>query len=130
MGTTETSLARIEPIALVAIGGFAGANVRYATGLFLPPLAGTLAVNVVGSLFLGFLLYEAQFGGQLSAETRTVVATGFLSSLTTYSTFALESATASAPLLAANVVANYALGFSGVLVGRSLARRLAPEAVP
>ena len=60
----------------------------------------------------------------LAAETRAVVATGFLSSFTTYSTFALQSAQAPPAWLVANVVANYALGFAGVLLGRSIARRV------
>jgi len=56
---------------------------------------------------------------------RTAVGTGFLSSLTTYSTFAVQTYQA-APLVAAgNVGANYALGIAGVLLGRHLALALA-----
>ncbi|MFB6073858.1 MAG: CrcB family protein [Haloarculaceae archaeon] len=115
-------LVRVESIVLIAIGGFAGSNLRYFTGGLLPGMAGTLVVNALGSLALGFVLYETMYSGVLATETRAVVSTGFLSSFTTYSTFALQSAQAAPPLLIANVVANYALGFAAVLVGRSLAR--------
>lgn len=117
-------LARAETVALVGVGGFAGSNLRYFAGLLLPGLAGTLVANALGSLALGFVLYETLYSGVLAAETRAVVATGFLSSFTTYSTFALQSAQSPPALLVANVVGNYVLGFGGVLLGRSLARRV------
>ncbi|WP_117595470.1 MULTISPECIES: CrcB family protein [Haloprofundus] len=120
--TTRHPLVRLESLALVAIGGFAGSNLRYFADLVLPGLVGTLVVNAVGSAVLGFVLYEKLYSGILTKETRTVVSTGFLSSFTTYSTFALQSAQAPPLWLVANVVANYALGFAGVLVGRRTAR--------
>lgn len=110
-------------LALVAVGGFAGATLRWAVALLAPGLPGTLAVNAVGSLALGFLVYEAVGTSALADEARTLLGTGVLSSFTTYSTFAVESASVAPPLLVANVVANYALGFAGVLVGRALAGR-------
>lgn len=123
-GTTHHPLVRLESLALIAIGGFAGSNLRYLADSLLPGLYGTLVVNVLGSFALGFVLYEALYSGVLAPETRAVVSTGFISSFTTYSTFALQSAQ-SAPLwLVLNVVANYALGFAGVLLGRWLARSI------
>ncbi|QLH75848.1 CrcB family protein [Halosimplex rubrum] len=132
----DHALTRLEPLVLVAVGGFAGAALRYVVALALPgafPWA-TLAVNGLGSFALGVVLYERHFADALSAETRLVVATGFLSSFTTYSTFAVETtrlAGSSGPVLAgsagptlavANVAANYALGIAGVLCGRRVAR--------
>jgi CrcB protein len=115
----------LERLALVAVGGFAGSNLRYLVGLLAPGPPGTLLVNVLGSALLGVLLYAGRYAGTLSPETRTVLAAGFLASFTTYSTFALETARAAGPVwMAANVVASYALGVAGVLGGRSLARRL------
>lgn len=116
-------LRTLETLALVAIGGFAGSNLRYAVDLLAPGLLGTLAVNAVGSLALGFLVYGAAGRSVLSEQSRTLLATGFLSSLTTYSTFAVETAGVSPVLMVGNVAANYALGFLGVLLGRSLAVR-------
>jgi CrcB protein len=111
----------VETLALVGVGGFAGANLRYAVALFWPGFAGTLAVNAAGSLALGFVVYDAAGRGILTDESRTVLATGFLSSLTTYSTFALETAGVAPVWMVGNVAANYALGFLGILAGRWLA---------
>ena len=114
---TEHPLRRVETILLVAIGGFVGANARYAVGLVVPGLAGTFLANVTGSALLGFILYEAMLTGLLANETRLVFATGFLSSYTTYSTFALETVQATPLLGIVNVAASYAAGFAAVLVG-------------
>jgi len=115
-------LVRVESLVLIAIGGFAGSNLRFLAGTLVPGLGGTLLVNALGSFALGFVLYETMYSGVLAGETRAVVSTGFLSSFTTYSTFALQSAQASPTVLVGNVLANYALGFAGVLAGRALAR--------
>ncbi|MFC7155751.1 fluoride efflux transporter FluC [Halomarina halobia] len=123
--TDTHPILRLESLALVAVGGFAGANARYLVGQFVPGALGTLAVNVLGSFLLGFLLYEAILGGFIGQETRAVLGTGVLSSFTTYSTFALETALLDSPLwMVGNVVATYGLGFAGVLLGRAVARAL------
>jgi CrcB protein len=118
-------LRRVETLALVALGGFVGSSARQFVALQAPGLAGTLFVNVLGCVLLGFLLYEALYAGVLAGQTRTVVGTGLLASFTTYSTFAVEAATAPPPVLVGYVLATYALGFAGVLAGRALAARTA-----
>lgn len=127
------STTRFRTLTLVAAGGFAGANARWALGVVLTRLFGagaavsllpTLAANVTGAFALGVVLTVAA-SGRLREPTKAIAATGFLSSYTTYSTFAVESALAGTPaLLAGNVIANYALGFAGAIVGRLVARRL------
>ena len=115
---------RLYPLALIAGGGFVGAALRYWVALALPAAFpwGTLAANVGGTFLLGILLYEAHLADVLSAETRLLVGTGFCSSFTTYSTFAAETTHLSAQMAAANVAANYALGFLAVLLGQLVAR--------
>lgn len=115
-------LIRLETVALIGIGGFAGSNLRYFIGELLPGLPATLIANAIGSFALGFILYEAMYSGLLADETHWVAATGFLSSFTTYSTFALQTALVSPIWMVGNVFANYALGISGVLLGRAFAR--------
>jgi CrcB protein len=117
---------RAEPLLLVAVGGFAGATCRFLVDGALPAGFpwGTLAVNVAGSFLLGVLLYENRLVGVLSPETRLVLGTGFLSSFTTYSTFAVETSALAPPLAVANVAANYAFGLFAVLLGRAVARML------
>ena len=71
---------------------------------------------------LGIVLYEARLADMLSTETRLIVGTGFLSSFTTYSTFAVQTASLSPAWAVGNVLANYALGIAGVLAGRAVTR--------
>ncbi|WP_029601456.1 fluoride efflux transporter FluC [Natronobacterium lacisalsi] len=124
--TADHSLVRLETLALVAIGGFAGSNLRFLATDLLADVPGILLVNAVGSAALAFLVYEAEYAGLVGRRSRVVFTTGFLSSLTTYSTFAVQTALAGDPLLVVGIVAgNYGLGFAGVVAGRSLARRVA-----
>lgn len=117
----------LENLLLIVVGGAAGANLRYLAGRTVPGLGGTLLVNALGSFLLGALLYGAVYTDVLTAKRRLVLGTGFLSSFTTYSTFAVETAT-SAPLLAVgNVAGNYALGVAGVVLGELVARRVGAE---
>lgn len=126
---SDRTLRRLETLALIAIGGFAGSNLRFFAIGLLSDVAAVLLANVVGSFALGFLLYEARYTGVIDRTSRVVFATGFLSSMTTYSTFALQAALAPGPIgLAAIVGANYALGFAAVLAGRWLAGLVADGA--
>ncbi len=105
--------------ALVAAGGFAGASLRYGVGAALPGLGGTLAANVVGSFVLGVAVATLS-----DPRSRLFLGTGLLSSFTTYSTFAVETVTATPALGAANVAATYALGVAAALAGLAVGRRL------
>ena len=118
---------RVGPLLLVGAGGFAGAVLRHVLALQVPGDLpwGTLAANVLGAFLLGVLLYEAHLRNLLSAETRLLVGTGFCSSLTTYSTFALETTQLEPALAAANVAVTYALGFGAILLGQAVARWVA-----
>ncbi|MFA9415912.1 CrcB family protein [Natrinema sp. HArc-T2] len=121
----DHSLVRLETLALIAVGGFAGSNLRLFVMDLLADVPSIVFVNAVGSAVLGLLVYEAEYTGHIGSQARTVFATGFLSSLTTYSTFALQTAFAADPLAIGGIVAaNYGLGLAGVLVGRALARQL------
>lgn len=118
-------LAQIETLVLIAIGAFFGANARYFIGLSWPGLPGTFIANALGSFVLGFIAYEAVYAGILDTRTSLVVGTGFLSSFTTYSTFALETVQAVPLFGVLNVVGSYAVGFSAVYAGRFIAYRMA-----
>ena len=109
-------------VPLVAVGGFAGAVCRYAVTVALPAAFpwGTLAVNVAGAFLLGVVVYGTAGLRRLPEAVRLVVATGFLSSFTTYSAFAAETTALSPALSAANVAANYALGFLAVALARGV----------
>ncbi|MCW2777933.1 MAG: CrcB protein [Frankiales bacterium] len=70
-------------VLLVALGGAAGAAVRWLVAQRLPGRPGTLAVNVAGSLLLGLLLGTG-------ATTSALLGVGFCGALTTFSTYAVE----------------------------------------
>ncbi|WP_435079580.1 CrcB family protein [Halococcus sp. AFM35] len=121
---TEKRLRIVEIVLLIAIGGFAGASLRNLLALVIPGLGGTFAANALGCLVLGFLSYEAELVGVLKEETGYVASTGFLSSLTTYSTFAVETVQAAPIISIVNVVANYGVGFAAVFVGRAAVKSI------
>ena len=124
----------VEALVVVGIGGFAGSNLRYFVELLVPhSLAATLTVNVIGCFVLGFVVYEELFSGTISESGRRLMATGFIASFTTYSTFIIDALT-TAPVVAVGYVAtSYVVGFGAVLLGREAARwvihatPLAPE---
>jgi CrcB protein len=74
---------------LVALGAAVGAPLRYLAGHLLDGRLhwGTLLVNVVGSLALGALL-----GAAVAGQWLALLGTGFCGGLTTYSSFAVQSA--------------------------------------
>ncbi|MGQ4556731.1 CrcB family protein [Halobellus sp. GM3] len=110
---------RLVP-ALVALGGFLGATARYAVGTVAVGPPGTLLVNVAGSFALALIV-----GLVRSTRLRIFLTTGLLSSFTTYSTFAVETASLGLPLGILNVGANYALGFAAAFLGLVVGRRFA-----
>ena len=83
-----------QNLLLVGLGGFMGALLRYSiTGFFqgwsksvhFP--YGTLVVNLLGCLLLGFLSQIAETRGIISAEARSFLFVGLLGAFTTFSTF-------------------------------------------
>lgn len=118
-------LAKLETALLIAIGGFAGSNMRYFVGLIVPSsLITTMAVNVIGSFALGVLLYEAMYTGVFTEQATIVFGTGFLSSFTTYSGFALDVFTTSPAIALGYVGLSYVLGFIAIIIGKVIAQTL------
>lgn len=101
------------PIA-VAVAAAGGAIVRSRLARF--GWRGTLAVNLAGSLLLGWLV--ARWPG---GDTLVVLGVGFCGALTTYGTFALEVVTSpprrGAAIAVANVVGCVALASLGFALG-------------
>ena len=85
-------------IALIALGGAAGAVARYALSGVVQPSGstfpwGTLTVNVVGAFALGFLMRYLLGSAIASADVRLALTIGFCGSFTTMSTFSYETVT-------------------------------------
>ncbi len=82
----------------VGTGGALGAIARYlifvsAVHLFGPGFPyGTLVVNILGSLIMGFLVETMALAWNVSMEIRLFLVVGFLGAFTTFSTFSLDFA--------------------------------------
>lgn len=121
----------MRDVLLVGLGGFLGAIFRYGLSGAVHLLVrtfdfpyGTLTVNVIGSLALGFLVATAESLGIFGPAFRLVFFVGLLGSFTTFSTFSFET---SALMLdgqvgpaALNVAANVILCLFAAWIGRSI----------
>lgn len=119
-------------IMLVGIGGFAGSVLRYwfstaVQAVFArgPFPAGTLFVNVVGCLLIGFLSQFAESREAFSAETRSLILIGLMGGFTTFSTFSNESLdllrAGQSAVAVANLGMHILLGLGAVWLGREAA---------
>jgi fluoride exporter len=118
---------------LVCAGGALGAVLRYLADRAVQRRRdslfpwGTLAVNVAGSLVLGLLLGVAR-ARDVPAGLLLGLATGFCGALTTYSTFAFETARLSRDgarlVAAANAGASVAAGLGAAALGLAVAQAL------
>jgi len=117
-------------ILVVAAGGALGAVIRYVVSGWAQELGGsrfpwgTLAVNVLGSFALGFLMAALLEHAATSPATRTFWTIGVLGAFTTFSTFSYETLALvsvgdwSAGI--ANVGANLGLGLAAAFLGLRL----------
>lgn len=82
----------------VAVGGALGCVSRYYLTAFIQQRAGasfpagTMIINITGSFLVGFIMRYALQSGAVSAETRTLLTTGFCGGYTTFSTYSYEAA--------------------------------------
>jgi CrcB protein len=109
----------------VAVGGMLGCLARYATGLALtrgPFPWGTVAVNLLGSFVLGYLVFSDTARAALGPDARLFATTGFLGGFTTMSSFAVEFVGLAGQGDAAAALAYYLLN-AVATVGAALAGR-------
>ena len=126
----------MQSIFLVGFAGAIGAVSRYGVGLWAERTLGshfaygTLAVNVLGCLALGFLLELDRGTTLVTHPVRMLLAVGFLGAFTTFSTFGYETLRywqeGASHLALLNISANLVLGLGGVWVGYISARLALP----
>lgn len=110
-----------QAIILIAVGGFAGATVRYGLGAVSgEALAVTLAVNAAGCFLLGMLLFGTQSSGAVASRLRFALGTGFAASFTTYSTFIADITLAEPTIASLYFLGSYATGIGAILLSRVL----------
>jgi fluoride exporter len=90
-------MSQLFPVLTVAIGGGIGAALRYllsgavyrVVGTDFP--YGTLAVNLLGSLFLGWLMETTEYTAGAAPMLRLFLGVGVCGGFTTFSTFSYET---------------------------------------
>lgn len=87
-------------LAYIAFGGVLGTIARYALQGWIQARAGsttfplgTLAINLIGSLILGFVIRYATGSTVISPDLRGALTIGFCGAFTTMSTFSYETMT-------------------------------------
>lgn len=121
---------------LVSLGGAIGSGARFLVshlahawfGVWFP--FGTLAVNVIGSFFIGVIMHLGVASDLIAPNPRLFLTTGILGGFTTYSAFNYETCglaqRGAFGLAMVNVVVTLVLcliaGFAGDSVGRLLVR--------
>lgn len=111
----------------VMLGAIPGALLRYFLGLYTPHFfnlpIGTLFANILGSFVLGLLVTMFRIG-VTNSDFLTMIGIGFCGSLTTMSSFAVETVNlldSSIYLFLLNISLTLVLVFAGAYIGRILA---------
>ena len=85
-------------LSIIGAGGFIGAVLRFLISSWVQTRSGsivfpfgTLAVNMIGCLLIGFLTYLVETRSLFSVETRSFILIGLLGAFTTFSTFGIET---------------------------------------
>ena len=114
---------------IIGAGGFVGAVARYAVSGYFESWSksvvfpfGTMAVNLLGCLMIGFVVALVDSAYTLSTELRTFILIGFLGAFTTFSTFGSETLNLMRDgeffLALTNVTVNLVVGLALVWTGR------------
>lgn len=125
----------LQSLTGVAVAGAVGATARYALHLWATRVWGerfpwgTLLVNVIGCLLLGFVVEFVWRTSSENAWMRIFVPIGLLGGFTTFSTFSYETLRHAQDghwgVVVLNLGANVGLGLLATALGLWLARQIA-----
>ena len=116
---------------LVFLGGGFGSVLRYIIGKYLNNNAdglpyGTFLANILGSLFIGFIIGMAAKNGTFTQNQTLLLATGFCGGFTTFSSFAYENhvflKSGDFMSFAVYTITSFLVGFLAVFFGMYLAK--------
>ena len=126
----------MNQLLVVGAGGFIGAIARFLLSDIAQkrfptfPAAGTMVVNMLGCLAIGLIATLITQRPTVPDHVRLLVVTGFLGSLTTFSTFGHETVSLITGnqwrLAGANVLVSVTIGLMGVWLGRTIASAFTP----
>jgi len=127
----------MEKILLIGTGGFIGAVLRYIVGNLAQVWtraenfpAGTLIVNIIGCLVIGFLSHVGENNPVITQEARSFLFIGVLGAFTTFSTFSNDTVNLFRGGLfiysVLNVAAHIFVGLAAVWLGRQAAILILP----
>jgi CrcB protein len=124
----------INDVLVISLGAIAGANARYFLSRYAAKLLGpvfpygTLIINVVGSLIVGFFLIWTSERVLVDPRWRLLVVVGFCGAFTTFSSYAFETMAYFEQgqwlLMFTNFFSNNFLCLGAALAGMALARVL------
>jgi CrcB protein len=124
----------VNDFLVISLGAIAGANARYFLSRYtvkaLGPVFpyGTLIINLLGSLVVGFFVIWTSERVLADPRWRLLVVIGFCGSFTTFSSYAFESMAYFEQgqwlLMTTNILANNLLCLAAALAGMALARVL------
>ena len=130
----------MQSIIFVAIAGALGAVGRYGIGSVVTATLGksfafgTLLVNIIGCLLIGFLMHISLTTEAIPHPWRTALTVGFLGAFTTFSTFSYETVKfiemGQLHTAAINIGTNVVLGILATVAGLAIAKVLLGVATP
>ena len=123
---------RLSNILIISLGAIFGANARYFMSRYAAKMLGptfpygTLMINVIGSVIVGFFMIWTTERVLVDPRWRLLVVVGFCGAFTTFSSYAYESMAYFEQgqwyLMITNILTNNVLCLIGALAGMALAR--------
>jgi len=124
----------VQELLIISLGAVVGANARYLISRYAARILGpvfpygTLIINIIGSIIVGFFVIWATERAWVDPRWRLLVVVGFCGAFTTFSSYAFESMAYFEQgqwlLLWTNILTNNILCLLGALAGMAIARVL------